>query len=116
MTQVLASSARKRVGLGPSVPEAWQPMVPAPVSTLSERRRAGNRTNLGRITELSCECATPSCRKTFPAGAVSHRGTANRFIVAPAHLNGETAVRVADRFIVIEPRRLVDMTERRPGD
>ena len=116
MTQVLAASVRKRVGLGPSVPEARQPMVPAAMSALSERRRAGNRTNLGRITELSCECATPSCRETFPAGAVSHRGTADRFIVAPAHLNGDTAVRVADRFIVIESRRLVDMTERRPGD
>jgi hypothetical protein len=116
MTQVLASSVRKRIGLGPSVPEAWQPIVPAGVSALSEMRRAGNRTNLGRITELSCECATPSCQETFPAGAVSHRGTADRFIVAPAHLNGDSAVRVADRFIVIEPRRLVDMTEGRPGD
>jgi hypothetical protein len=91
-------------------------MLSAAVSALSEMRREGNRKNLGRITELSCECATPSCSETFPAGAVSHRGTADRFIVAPAHLNGDTAVRVADRFIVIEPRRLVDMTERRPRD
>jgi hypothetical protein len=116
MTQVLTSSVRKRVGLGPSAPEAWQPMRSTDVSPVSELRRAGNRTNLGRTTELGCECATPSCRATFPATAARHRGSPDRFIVAPAHLNGDTAIRVADRFIVIEPRRLVDMTERRPGD
>jgi hypothetical protein len=91
-------------------------MRPTAVSPVSELRRAGNRTNPGRLTELGCECATPSCREPFPATAARHRGTADRFIVAPAHLNGDTAIRVADRFIVIEPRRLVDMTERRPRD
>jgi hypothetical protein len=115
MTQVLAASVRKRVSSGPPVSAAWQPMVAA-VSALSEVRRAENRTNLGRLTELSCECAIPSCRETFPAGAVSQRGSADRFICAPALLMGDTAIRVADSFIVIEPRRPVGMTERRPGD
>jgi hypothetical protein len=115
MTQAHASSVRSRVDIASSRPDAWRPN-PSTAPPLSETRRARNRKNLGSITELRCECAVPSCRETFPAGAVSHRGTADRFIVAPAHLNGDTAVRVADRFIVIEPRRLVDMSERRPGD
>jgi hypothetical protein len=74
------------------------------VPALSELRRARNRQNIGLIAELRCECAVPSCRETFPAVADGHR-RADCSIVAPAHLNGDTAVRVADRFFVIEPRR-----------
>jgi hypothetical protein len=69
--------------------------------TLSESRRAENRRNFGLVDELRCECAVPSCGETVPAAADYHRGTADRYIVAPAHLNGGTPVRVADRFFVI---------------
>jgi hypothetical protein len=117
MTQAPAS-ARTRVGLGPSGSSASRPtqlagldrraarggpplaLVPA----LSERRRRENRQNLGLVTELRCERAIPNCRETFPAAADNHRGTADRYIVAPAHLNGGTPVRVADRFFVISNR------------
>jgi DNA-binding NarL/FixJ family response regulator len=71
------------------------------VPALSERRRAENQQNLGLVSELRCECEIPDCRETFPAAADRHRGTADRFIVAPAHLNGGTPVKVADRFFVI---------------
>jgi hypothetical protein len=71
------------------------------VPALAERRRAENRQNLGFVSELRCECAIPACRETFPAVADIHRGTADCFIIAPAHLNGDTPVKVADRFFVI---------------
>ena len=117
MTQAPAS-ARTRVGLGLSVPIPLRPTRPAGpnrraafggpplalVPALSERRRAENRQSLGLVTELRCECALPGCRETFPAAADHHRGTADRFIVAPAHVNGGTPVKVADRFFVISRR------------
>jgi len=119
MTQAPASSVRKRAGKDPFVPDAWRPMQgarlatraprcvirSAAVPTLSELRRARNRQNIGLIAELRCECTVPSCGETFPAAADGHRGGAERFIVVPAHLNGDTAVKVADRFFVIEARR-----------
>ena len=121
MTQAPASSVGTRVRLDPFVSSASRPAEPAGldrraahgrpflalVPALSERRRAENRQNLGLVDELRCECATPGCRETFPAAADRHRGDADRFIVAPAHLNGGTAVKVADRFFVISsPLRL----------
>jgi hypothetical protein len=119
MTRAPASSVRKRIGKDPFVRDAWRPMQPArlaprafrsvtrstAVPALSELRRARNRQNIGLIAELRCECTVPNCRETFPAAADGHRGAAERFIVAPAHLNGDTAVKVADRFFVIESRR-----------
>jgi hypothetical protein len=118
MTQAPASSARKRVGLGPSGSSALPSTQPAGlnrraarggaplalVPALSERRRAENRQTIGLRAELRCECAIPSCRETFPAAADNHRGTADRFIVAPAHLNGGTPIKVADRFFVISKK------------
>jgi hypothetical protein len=74
------------------------------VPALSERRRAENRQKIGVVAELRCECAVPSCRETLPAAADSHRGAADRFIVASAHLNGGTPVRVADRFFVVSAK------------
>jgi hypothetical protein len=74
------------------------------VPALSERRRAENRQKIGVVAELRCECAIPNCRETFPAAADNHRGAADRFIVAPVHLNGGTPVRVADRFFVISKK------------
>lgn len=76
-----------------------------------EVRRAGNLEGSGVVDRLRCECALPSCRKTFPAVAESYRGTAERFIVVPAHLgailtradtNDGTVVRAADLFFVVE--------------
>jgi hypothetical protein len=74
------------------------------VPALSERRRTENQQNLGLVTELRCECAIPGCRETFPAVADNHRGTPDRFIVAPAHVNGGTPIKVADRFFVISKK------------
>jgi hypothetical protein len=75
------------------------------VPALSERRRAENQKTIGLLrAELRCECAIPNCRETFPAAADNHRGTADRFIVAPAHVNGGTPVKVADRFFVISKK------------
>ena len=96
------ASVRSRVS---TAPESWRPTTA--LSALSELRRAKNRKNHGLVAELRCECATPTCRETFPATAVRHRGTPDRFIVAPGHLNGDRAVKVADRFFVIELRTLV---------
>lgn len=119
MARAPASSVRKRVGNDPFVPDAWRPIQSArlaprarrsatrsiAVPALSELRRARNRQKIGFIAELRCECAVPSCRETLPAAADGHRGAADRFIVAPAHQNGDTAVKVADRFFVIGGRR-----------
>ena len=79
--------------------------------SLAPARRAGNVERRGFVTRLRCECALPSCRETFPAVAESYRGTAERFIVVPAHLGAivtpanlddTTVVRAADRFLVVE--------------
>lgn len=115
MTQASASSIRKRVGLGLSGSYGLPSMQPvalnrqaarrgaplALVPALSGRRREENRQNIGLVPELRCECAIPNCRETFPAMADNHRGTRDRYIVAPAHFNGGTPVKVADRFFVI---------------
>ena len=79
--------------------------------SLAPARRAGNVERRGFVTWLRCECALPSCRETFPAGAESYRGTDERFIVVPAHLGAiatpanrhdATVVRAADQFFVVE--------------
>jgi hypothetical protein len=84
MTQAPASSARKRVGLGPSGSSALPSTQPAGlnrraacggaplalVPALSERRRAENRQKIGVVAELRCECAIPNCQETSPAGAM----------------------------------------------
>jgi hypothetical protein len=79
--------------------------------SLAPARRAGNVERRGFLTRLRCECALPSCRETVPAGAESYRGTAERFIVVPAHLGAivtpanlddATVVRAADQFFVVE--------------
>jgi hypothetical protein len=75
-------------------------------ASLSWLRRAQNQKKTARRGELRCECPDPACRETFPARAVSHRGTPGRFIVAPMHANGATVVRAADRFFVVDPRLL----------
>lgn len=82
--------------------------------SLAPARRAGNVERRDFVTRLRCECALPSCRETFPAVAESYRGTAERFIVVPAHLGAivtpanledATVVRAADRFFVVELSR-----------
>lgn len=116
MTRARSSSVERRIGLDPFVPSAWRPEQVGldrrvdrgdPPSAfppaLNERRRAENRKRLGLVAEL--HCAIPSCRATFPAFAYGHRGTEDCFIVVPAHLNGDTAVKVADRFFVVSSRQ-----------
>lgn len=68
---------------------------------LSESRREENRAHSGVTADLLCECGIPTCRETIPATADYHRVTADCFIVTPTHVNGGTAIRVADRFFVI---------------
>jgi hypothetical protein len=75
---------------------------------LREGRRIRNRVLLEHAASLRCECDRPNCTDKLPAAAEAHRGTADRFIVLPAHLNGGVVVRAADRFFVIELRRPAD--------
>lgn len=76
---------------------------PATRLELAAVRRAVNRERSGYVAQHRCECARPSCRDTFPAAAEAHRGTDDRFIVAPTHVDGGMAVvRAADRFFVVE--------------
>ena len=92
--------------------------------SLVPARRAGNVERRGFVKRLHCECALPSCRETFPAGAESYRGAAERFIVVPAHLDAivapanlydATVVRAADRFFVIDSREERASAAARPG-
>ena len=101
MTRARASSAGTRVGLDPFASSARRPKLLAVVPALSERRRTDNRRSLGLVSDLRCECTLAGCRETVPAAADAYRGTTDCFIVAPAHLNGDTPLRVADHFFVI---------------
>jgi hypothetical protein len=98
-----ARRSAEPAGLTGRAVDSGQPLVLVPA--LSERRRAMNRKNLGLVAELRCECAIPACRESLPVAADDHRGRTDRFIVAPDHLNGDTPVRVADRFIVVSKRQ-----------
>ena len=69
---------------------------------LSEARRAGNRAHIDAVRELRCECTVSNCSEMLPAAAATHRKAADQFIVAPAHFDGCTVIRAADRFFVIE--------------
>ncbi len=62
----------------------------------------GRRVAVGLARELPCECGSPSCRATIPPAAEAHRGSTSRIIVAPEHYIEGAAVRVADRFFVVE--------------
>lgn len=70
----------------------------------SEAVRALNRERIDLVSELRCECGRPTCRDTVPLVAEKHRGTADRFVVRPAHFSGGVVVRAADRFFVVDPR------------
>jgi hypothetical protein len=67
-----------------------------------EALRAWNRERIGRICELRCECGQPTCTATVPAVAETHRGSADRFVVTPAHFRGGVVLRAADRFFVVD--------------
>lgn len=66
-----------------------------------ERAMPSRRVAVG-VKELPCECGRPSCQATIPRAAEAHRGRAPRMIVAPEHYIEGVAVRVADRFFVVE--------------
>ena len=68
----------------------------------SEAVRAWNRERIGLVFELRCECGRPMCADTVPVAAETHRGSADRFVVAPAHFGGGMVVRAADRFFVVD--------------
>jgi len=67
--------------------------------------RVGNRTRIGFVSELRCECGRSNCRETVPAVAETYRRTADHRLVMPAHANGEVVVRAADRFFVVVRER-----------
>jgi hypothetical protein len=67
-----------------------------------EQTVPGRRPAVGRTEELPCECGRPSCRATIPRAAEAHRRKAPSIIVAPEHYIEGVAVRVADRFFVVE--------------
>jgi hypothetical protein len=75
-----------------------------PALAVSESRRADNRERSDLVSELRCECARPNCTDTVPAVAEIHRGTADTFVMKPAHFEGGVVVRAADRFFVVEHR------------
>jgi hypothetical protein len=79
---------------------------PQPVASSQRLRpseaRAWNRERIDLVCELRCECGQPTCTATVPAVAETHRGSAERFLVMPAHLGGGVVVRAADRFFVID--------------
>jgi len=62
----------------------------------------GDGTRIVRVPELRCECGRSNCRETLPSVAETFRGTADRLLVSPTHVNGEVVVRAADRFFVVE--------------
>jgi hypothetical protein len=95
---------RQRRGNGVARPHVMAPRRPVGAGlSVSEGRRAHNRESIGRVFELRCECARVHCRVAVPLVADAHRGTADRFVVAPAHFDGGVVVRAADRFFVVEP-------------
>jgi hypothetical protein len=79
-----------------------QPVAPSQRLRPSEALRAWNRERIDLVFELRCECGQPTCTDTVPAVAETHRGSANRFLVTPAHLGGGVVVRAADRFFVVD--------------
>ena len=95
---------------------AREGLRPRPGRGVSEARRAWNGEHIGVVSELRCECAQPNCTDTVPAVAETHRGTAERFIVLPAHLIGGVVVRAADRFFVVEPAGLRPASRAADGD
>ncbi len=96
------ASATERTRDGAVAPDRGYPGEPRGVS---EVRRAWNGEHIGAVLELRCECAQPNCRGNVPAVAETHRGTAECFIVMPAHHSGGVVTRAADQFFVVEPAR-----------
>ncbi|HKI93247.1 MAG TPA: hypothetical protein VJ986_13175 [Gaiellaceae bacterium] len=82
---------------------ASEATVSRATSNLRDARRARNHKSRGFLAELRCECARPECRATFPVVAQAHRQRPEQFVVVPDHAAGETVVRAADRFFVVEP-------------
>ncbi len=111
MTEAPALPLLERCAIRPSAPgESASDHARAPAAVM-EARRSGNAELRGLVARRFCECALPGCRETFPAAAEAYRGTADRFIVVPAHLgvvvtpaniDDGRVVRAADRFFVVE--------------
>ena len=101
MTHAPALSVPARVELRPRRTAATRPN-PTIASGLSEARRSQNRSEVGTVSQLRCECDAAGCRELCPTIADSHRGMLDRFIVTPAHLGAATVVRAADRFFIVE--------------
>ena len=77
------------------------PMTPSQRLRPSEARPL-DRERIDLVCELRCECGQSTCTDTVPAVAGTHRGSADRFVVTPAHFGGGVVVRAADRFFVVD--------------
>ena len=73
---------------------------------LREARRRANHRQGVPPGDLRCECDVFGCRAPIPALAEGYRGVATRFIVVPGHAGYDTVVAAADRFFVVEPKRV----------
>lgn len=111
MTEAHASLLLQRgVSRSPVFGTTMPGQIPT-AAALMEARRAGNAALGASDAERWCECALPDCRAMVPAVAELCRGTADRFIVVPAHLgvvvtpagiSDGRVVRAADRFFVVD--------------
>jgi len=79
-----------------------QPVAPSQRLRPSAALPAWNRERIDLVSELRCECGQPTCTDTVPAVAETHRGSADRFLVTPAHFAGGVVVRAADCFFVVD--------------
>lgn len=78
------------------------PVTPSQRLRPSDVRRALDRERIDLVCEFRCECGQSTCRETVPAVAETHRGSADCYVVTPAHFSGGVVVRAADRFFVVD--------------
>ncbi|MGZ4419371.1 MAG: hypothetical protein ACXVRV_14525 [Gaiellaceae bacterium] len=73
-------------------------------TSLRQARRTANRRQVNG--DLRCECVELGCRAAIPASAEGHRGMRDGFLVVPGHHGADLVVAAADRFFVVEPKRI----------
>jgi hypothetical protein len=89
--------------------------------SVRERKRAENRERhhaspeRGLALEFRCECVRPDCSARLPLEVERHRRSLNRYIVCLAHADVDTAVGVADRFLIVETHGVTVVPATRPA-